>query len=367
MSEYNCIKQRVIQCSNCGKKGHNFRYCRYPITSYGVVNISVKEDVGTEKLFLKKNFSQINDIKYQIVSRKYPDIKYLFSNKINFHKNNQLFRLDPDGVPFTDEEKLSKFVYYKDRIVFMMVSRRYSLGFSDFIRGKYNIHSASSIIHLFEQMYEKEIELVSKKSYDDLLYMFLNRSNESRSDFLNKIYEGRYSIEYCEAKTKHDMLMNSDQVPFNLNFYTKYIKPKWKTPEWGFPKGKRNQKSEQDLTCACREFEEETGYKIDEYHVLNKVEPIEEYLIGTNGVSYRHVYYLSVDNIDTPVGYGNSDSLEKTEDDQRDYDRHEIGEIKWLTFNEAIEAIRPYHTNKKKILTNIYLFILNALISNVTV
>ena len=30
-------------------------------------------------------------------------------------------------------------------------------------------------------------------------------------------------------------------------------------------------KAEENLTCACREFEEETGYKKDEYTVLNKI------------------------------------------------------------------------------------------------
>ena len=33
----------------------------------------------------------------------------------------------------------------------------------------------------------------------------------------------------------------------------------WLTPEWGFPKGRRNYQ-ETDITCAYREFNEETGF-----------------------------------------------------------------------------------------------------------
>ena len=33
---------------------------------------------------------------------------------------------------------------------------------------------------------------------------------------------------------------------------------KWTTPEWGFPKGRRNLK-ESNLDCSRREFMEETG------------------------------------------------------------------------------------------------------------
>lgn len=350
MSE--CIK-RVSQCSNCGKKGHCYRQCKYPPSSYGVVNINVVDNAYVPiKTFLKQNFSQACDVKFQVVSRKYPDVKYLFTNKINCQsvKNNKV------GIPgstFTDRLKLDRFLYYKDKIMFMMVSRKFSLGFAEFMRGKYDVYNIGSIIHLVKQMYPKEIKLLEEKSYDDLLYLFMNVKKQSKTDFLSKVYEGTYSTEYCEAKVKYELLTTSKLVPLSLRFYLKYIKPKYTIPEWGFPKGRRSNKHESDLSCACREFEEETGYSNGEYHVLNKIEPFEEYMTGTNGVDYRHVYYVSVDNTDGAL---------------RDkYDTFEIGEIKWFTFADAIKAIRPYHTVKKQILTNIYLLILNSLINNMTI
>ena len=39
-------------------------------------------------------------------------------------------------------------------------------------------------------------------------------------------------------------------------------------PEWGFPKGRRNNK-EKDINCAIREFYEETNFDNQDYQILN--------------------------------------------------------------------------------------------------
>ena len=168
--------------------------------------------------------------------------------------------------------------------------------------------------------------------------------------------KGKYATEYCDAKIKYQMLKNESNselydIPWNLSFYVKNIKPKWVYNEWGFPKGRRDKRTEENISCARREFEEETGYQNQEYTVLNKVEPIEEILFGTNTVKYKHIYYLAIDDA-------------KTDDYLKRYDTNEIGDIKWFTFEDAMAHIRPYHFDKKKILTKIYLFILNYLIHN---
>jgi 8-oxo-dGTP pyrophosphatase MutT (NUDIX family) len=138
-------------------------------------------------------------------------------------------------------------------------------------------------------------------------------------------------------------------IPFDLKFYSNTIKPIYNDVEWGFPKGRRDKKNEENIKCACREFEEETGYVSTDYVILNKISPIEEKMTGTNGIKYKHIYYLAVNNrgdIDIPTNY----------------DMHEIGDIKWFTYDEAFNSIREYHVDKRKILTSIYTFILNYLI-----
>ena len=354
--EYDKTYRRRIICTNCGNFGHEFKTCQEAITSLGIININILDD-KTETLIIKEKFSSKKISFYKITSKKYPDIKCYISDNIKLcEEHNDIYKLDNENVPYQEDDHIRKFCYYKDKILFMMVSRRFSLGFIEFIRGKYDISDAKSIINLFEQMYEDEIVYIRKNQYDDILYYFLNRKNEPKDVVLNRIYEGKYSNEYCEAKIKYNMLKNSvsdisGDVPLDLNFYTKYIKPRWSKPEWGFPKGRRDKRTEENLTCACREFEEETGYKMNEYSVLNKIEPVEEKLIGTNGINYKHIYYLSVDNCDK-------------NNINRNYDTYEIGDIKWFTYEEAMAHIRPYHTEKKRVLTRVYLFILNYLIHN---
>ena len=48
------------------------------------------------------------------------------------------------------------------------------------------------------------------------------------------------------------------------------IKPIYKTPEWGFPKGRRNL-YEKDLNCALREFSEETGYSSKSINLIESL------------------------------------------------------------------------------------------------
>lgn len=354
-------------CTNCGKLGHEFRCCHEPITSFGIINMKILGDSNccestfsphvNETLLFRSKFSTTKNVHYKITSRKYPNVKCFVSNSIKLYDKPSIhsYKLDNETLPFENEEQLQKFAYYKHRILFMMVSRKFSLGFIEFIRGKYDVTNTQKIINLFEQMYDDEIKYIRCNSYDNILYHFLNRDQESKHDVLNRIYDGKYSNEYCEAKMKFNMLLNpsnTEDVPWDLNFYIKNIKPKWKKPEWGFPKGRREKNSEENIECACREFEEETGYHKDEYLVLNKIEPIDEVLRGTNGVYYKHTYYLSMDN-------SAHEPLES------EFDMHEIGEIRWFTYDEAMCHIRPYHTEKKKILTRVYLFMLNYLIHNV--
>lgn len=353
-------------CINCGKMGHENKYCNEAITSFGVINVKILDN-HNESLLLKNSFSIKKNKLFLIESKKYKNTKCYMSNTIKLYDEplkcyeqhidfdyNKNYKINNENIPFEMDIKLQKFCFYKNRILFMMVSRRFSLGFIEFIRGKYNISDATSIINLFEQMTINEIKIIETNTYDDILYYFLNRKNESKEIVLNRIYEGKYSNEYCEAKIKFNYLLNpneneEDNIPWNLYFYTKHIKPKWNIPEWGFPKGRRDKRNEENLMCACREFEEETGYKTNEYIILNRIEPIEEKLIGTNGVNYKHIYYLAINNTDKEINVNG-------------YDIYEIGNIKWFTYDEAISYIRPYHIDKKKILTSVYLFIMNYLI-----
>ncbi len=362
--EYISYSRKKIICMNCGKNGHEFKVCTEPTTSFGVINIKILSD-DNENLLFKEKFSNKKTGNQVVTSKKYPNIKYCISSNINLDNDNyDSYKMNNLFVPYDTDEEFNKFCYYRNKIAFLMVSRKFSLGFIEFIRGKYDVSDTKAIINLFEQMTPDEIKYIHKNNYDDILYYFLNRNNEPKEMVLNRIYEGKYSMEYCESKMKFDMLRNpqnnlDDDIAWGLHFYTRNIKPKWKKSEWGFPKGRRDNKNEDNLICACREFEEETGYNKNDYLVLGKIEPIEERLTGTNNINYKHIYYLSIDLTDCC----SLDSLKNDYSERElEFDRCEIGDVSWFTYDEAVSHIRPYHLEKKKILTRVYLFIINYLV-----
>ena len=235
--EHNISKKKIL-CTNCGKHGHEFRFCSEPISSFGIINIRICDDVN-ESLVIKEKFSIINNTFYQILSRKYPMIKCCITDNITLYDSNpntgettsrfnsntpyepnrntsyeqrnvnsntqyeqrsvnsnisyeqsRSYVIDNNSIPYYSEDDLKKFNYYKNKVMFLMISRKFSLGFVEFIRGRYDVVDTKTIINLFEQMTTNEIELFSGAEYDDILYLFLNRTNESKEVVLNRIYEG---------------------------------------------------------------------------------------------------------------------------------------------------------------------------------
>jgi len=354
------FKRKKRTCSNCGKYGHEYKSCTEPISSFGIICIHIDDVNGwSTSRFFREMYSTINDKSYKIFSSKYPNIQCTISDNKSTLNEHPQHKIASISIPIETNEQIHKILFYRNHIKFLMVSRKYSIGFVEFVRGNYDVTEPYTIIKLFNNMYEEDIKHISHGNYDDLIIYFMAREMDSSEKILEKIYDGKYSSEYLEAKVKFNALKNPQLcgeehgIPFNLKYYTDNIKPKWDSYEWGFPKGRRD-RDEDNYKCACREFEEETGTQSINYSVLNKIDPVEEIFLGTNGVTYKHQYYIGVNNAD------NCNLI-----DYNNYDKYEIGEIKWLTYDEAINIIRPHHTERRKILTQIYMFVMEQLIKHI--
>ena len=112
----------------------------------------------------------------------------------------------------------------------------------------------------------------------------------------------------------------------------------WTETEWEFPKGRRNYQ-EKDMECAIREFEEETGILKREIKIIENLLPFEEIFLGSNHKSYKHKYFLA---------YTESASI-----DLDKYQQSEVSKLEWKTIDECLVSIRPYHLEKKQLITNI--------------
>ena len=316
-------------CGNCDKYGHVFKNCRKPITSFGLVVFKI--DLVDETLVSR--FMHYANIGRDMTKRTVD----VFDNR------TASLTIDDDCVRYNRINDIEKLYMYKDHVKFLLIRRRNTLGYIEFIRGRYQVEDVEELIKLFENMTEEEMCRIDRMEFDKLWDELWISSKG------NKTYEA----EYEHSRRKFYRLKHDDGLRYNLDFYTNNVFPRWESPEWGFPKGRRNF-HEKNVACACREFNEETGFTEDDYVLMDKLHPLDESFRGGNKVNYKHVYY---------VGMSTSD-VTPTIDPENQHQVDEIGDIGWFPFEQAISLLtRPHHSERKKILTNLYLFILNDLIN----
>jgi 8-oxo-dGTP pyrophosphatase MutT (NUDIX family) len=225
-------------------------------------------------------------------------------------------------------------------IQYLMICRKDTLGYIDFMRGKYSVINKNYIMNMMKQMTIREKEQLRKMDFD---YLWSNIWGDESSF-------NQYKSEEIISRDKFHSLRNG--VIIKNDFYTlnKLLDEsesfeKWREPEWGFPKGRRNYQ-EKEYECALREFEEETGYSSIHLNNIQNVLPVEEIFTGSNYKSYKHKYYLT--------SIKREHTLEMNH-----FQRTEVSKMDWKTYDECIEAIRPYNVEKKRLITNIHQLLTN--------
>lgn len=264
------LNTRNQYCTNCGLSGHIFRNCLSPVISYGIIAIRY-----------------LNDSYVSLFSK---------SNTVN----------NPS-----------------DSLEFLLIQRKDSLAFVEFIRGKYNPYDEEYIGRLFRGMTKGEQDHILTKSFDELWNYVWGESSSIKS----------HKSDYENSEKK--FLVIKDKIADLI----KNNESKWNEPEWGFPKGRRNPR-ETDLNCAIREFQEETGLLRQDFTVIQNTQPISETFFGSNQVHYCHKYYIAVCN----------KSTEAVMNTNNPHMVREIGGIKWCSLDEAIAKIRPDNVEKREIL-----------------
>ena len=207
---------------------------------------------------------------------------------------------------------------------YLMICRKDSLGYIDFLRGKYPLYNKDYILTLINEMTIKE-----KRNL--LITEFSELWRSLWGDFVGLQYRG----EERSAKDKFLQIKRGikicDTEGYNLESLVAESDTSWGTPEWGFPKGRRNYQ-ENDLTCGLREFEEETGYDKQSVSIIKNLLPFEETFVGSNLKSYKHIYFLGCIE-------SNTDILET-------YQKSEVSEMKWFSLDECKQYIRDYNIEK---------------------
>lgn len=289
-------------CSNCGNHGHSARSCTEPTTSCGLVIF--KRDLDTHKVVNR------NQVSLSTTQDK---------------QNIQYFRLETTPCMQNLETDVSS------SIKFLLVRRRDSLDYVEFIRGKYDMEDVKYIYHVFSGITKDERAKLATMKFQDLWKgLWQKSSNCSGPDF--QIAQERFqriSDGYC---TQTGMFLSLEKL-------LSTTQARYTEPEWGFPKGKRN-KRESDLECAIREFQEETGCRDKSFTIIHQIDKLSEIFKGSNNVIYKHVYFIGRAN----------DSHDFKLDKNNEEQMSEIGDMGWYTAKEALAKIRIYDVEKRILL-----------------
>ncbi len=214
---------------------------------------------------------------------------------------------------------------------YLMICRKDSLGYIEFLRGKYPLYNKEYIQALIDEMTVYEKEKILNDDFKDLW-------KNLWGDFVGIQYRG----EEKHAREKFTQIQRGIQIftegSYDLRSLVNDSKTNWLTPEWGFPKGRRNYQ-ETDITCAYREFNEETGYVKEDLNMITNIQPFEEIFIGSNYKSYKHKYYIS--------------ELISEDPTTSNFQRSEVSDMKWLTLEECLSYIRPYNLEKLQVIKDI--------------
>lgn len=291
-------------CINCGKLGHNVKECSEPIYSYGIICIKVDDDVLPSP-YIVENF---------------------LINKI----------IDIDSFNYSNLSNINKIDYYKDKIKFLLVQRKHSFSYVEFIRGKYDETNKEELSKLLNLMSENEIEDIINSEFEFLWTDLWQKTSK------NKAYQKEFEL----SNKKFDYIKQNYYIAHLIDFKNLYD-----SPEWGFPKGRRD-KNEKNLSCAIREFEEETGIEQSKYLILNRLNTVEESVTGSQNNIYKLVYYLGLSFDEHQLNIIN------------EFQKYEIGDMKWLSYDEIIPKIRDYYEEKITLIHKVYFMMVN-LIENI--
>jgi ADP-ribose pyrophosphatase YjhB (NUDIX family) len=306
-------KRDNIYCNNCGKYGHTFRKCYDPITSYGIICFKVSNKKIYEFFQNKYKFPDNSQILKNICVNKYIQKNISCNNR----KDLDLF-----------ESKVLKGTEY------LMVRRKHTYNYIHLIRGMYEIELEQIIKSINLLTYTEYINLQTKDFDEQWKMIWSNNEIPETVD---------HNSDYYRAKEQFGILKELilPQISHRINIT-------YPVAEWGFPKGKRNG-NESNIDCAKREFEEETGLNDSDYVVLDRLYPLIENVVGSNGVNYKHVYYIGL--LDPDI---NKTEIKINQDNIQAY---EIGDIGLFSTDESYKMIRDYNNERKQIINSIKLFL----------
>jgi 8-oxo-dGTP pyrophosphatase MutT (NUDIX family) len=300
MSESSGEEKHGILCSNCGARGHTHKTCIEPIISSGIVCFTISDRID----FVGR--SPANPRGPTLVPE--PTARRRGSG------------IDEERSEATERSVVDRREPNK-LIKFLLIQRKHSISYIDFVRGKYSFDNVGFLHTMFRTMTRAEKEKLNTLPFDQIWNDLWTIDNKA------------YRHEYRHSLKKYEMIKQGmaqpDERCISLGSLISENTHINMSLEWGFPKGRR-EKNESDLRCAHREFQEETNYERSDYIQSEDLSEMTEEFIGTNGIAYRYVYYICR-NLSGKTAVVNPYNKNQSS---------EIGNIGWFSYEEAIKLMK---------------------------
>jgi len=223
----------------------------------------------------------------------------------------------------------------------LMIQRKDSLCYIEFLRGKYDIFNITYIQILIDKCSVKEKCAILTEPFSSLwVALWLIPASDT-----NYMKSSDYKKGACKfQKLKDGFMYKKMDSEVDLSYFVRNSKFSYSGQEWEFPKGRRNN-SESNFECAKREFNEETNYEDKDYTIIQNIRSFSEEFTGENKVRYKYIYYVGI-----------LTNLEKTVmvDKENKNQYNEIKDIRWFTKAESLAIIRDYHYTRKDVINKVF-------------
>lgn len=269
-------------CTNCGGTGHLFKSCIAPVTSYGVIMVRPPKSFRVEQA-LAKNSSLVTGMENQ-------------------------------------------------ELEFLLIQRRDSLGFIELMRARYKVNDIPYIRLHLGGITEAERQKYAQGPFEETWNSMWGLDH-------SHLYKNEYEMAKMKWEQIHKGVLDTQGKLWTMDDLLKDLPPAPKTPEWGFPKGRRDAQ-ESDYVCAMREMFEETGIREEDVIPIQNLEPLVESFFGSNHVHYCHKYFIVWVPAELKVEF----------DGSNEHMLREIGDLKWFKLDEALAHLRPENIEKREVL-----------------
>lgn len=208
----------------------------------------------------------------------------------------------------------------EDNVRVLLVRRKDSMSYVEFIRGKYKPSDPLYIRSLIRGMTAEEHNKILTMSFYELWTdMWVTKTIQSHRQEYDKSYR---RFKECIVGVRE---------------YIRTLRDPNVDPEWTFPKG-RPQCGERDIDCAKREFEEETSIARSRLRIFSNA-PLKEVYTGTNGIVYEtHFFIATVDEESPSVNPTNRHQIE------------EVSDVAWISPSEIRTKMRTTYLSKEIVL-----------------